>query len=262
MIRSSLRAITALAVVAVLGMAALLAQNSVAEAQSHSARRSFGAAWAAPGSEFQVAISARDYGAFGQVVETLPDGFTFVRTSLDDFQVEVDGPTLSFYLLDDSRFTYVVTVSATEGQYTFSGIINDSDREGRTIVGNRSLRVGQRPTPTAGHADAGADRHADAGADRHADAGADRHADAGADGHADAGADGHTHAGANAHTRAGANAHTRSDGGTNGVANGGADSNSHPCSPADVESGADIYAGTHCYANADGNPGGNGRGNT
>ena len=107
----------------------------------------FDATWAAPCGEFQVTTSLNNYAVVGQVVATLPDGFTFVRTSLDDFQVEVEGRTLSFYLLDDSRLTCVVTVSATEGPYTFSGIINNSDREGRTIVGNTSLRVGQRPTP-------------------------------------------------------------------------------------------------------------------
>ena len=87
------------------------------------------------------------------MVETLPRGFTFVRTSLASFQAEVDGRTLSFYLLRDSRFTYVVKVSEVPGQYTFSGIIKNADREGRTIAGDATLRIGMphTPEPTATH---------------------------------------------------------------------------------------------------------------
>ena len=57
MTRISLGAFTVLAVVAVLGIMALLAQSDGAEAQSHSALRSFEANWAAPGGEFQITIS-------------------------------------------------------------------------------------------------------------------------------------------------------------------------------------------------------------
>ena len=110
-------------------------------------RRSLEATWAAPCGEFQVTTSLNNYAVIGQVAETFPHGFTFVRTSLDDSQVEVDGRTLSFYLLDDSRFTYVLAVSEVREQYAFSGDINNADREGQAISGDAVLRIGIPPTP-------------------------------------------------------------------------------------------------------------------
>ena len=77
MIRIFLGALAALAIAAMVGALALLAQPDVVEAQSHSASRAFQRTWAAPGGELRVTITARNYGTFGQVVETLPDGFTF-----------------------------------------------------------------------------------------------------------------------------------------------------------------------------------------
>ena len=82
MIRISLGAFAALAIVAMVGALALLAQPGVVEAQSQSASRTFRQNWAAPGGELRVTITASNYGAFGQVVETLPDGFTFKSAAL------------------------------------------------------------------------------------------------------------------------------------------------------------------------------------
>ena len=73
--------------------------------------------WAEPGSKLQVTITASNYGAFGQVVETLPDLFTLERTSLDDSQYDNDSEPreVLFYLLGETSFNYVVTVPAMEG---------------------------------------------------------------------------------------------------------------------------------------------------
>ena len=148
MIRTYPAAIVALAVTVSVGVAALLAQPGAVETQSHSATRSFPASWAAPGSEVVVTITTSNLGGFGQVEETLPAGFTYVRSSLDAFQVGVTGPTVLFTLVGDNRFTYAVTAPAMEGQYTFTGIVSDSDKVGRTIAGQTSLRIGPEPTPT------------------------------------------------------------------------------------------------------------------
>ena len=126
---------------------ALLAQSGVAGAQSHDGSRSFERRWAAPGTELGVTITASNYGAFGQVVETLPDGFTFVRADLRDSQIEAEGQILRFSLLGETQFTYVVTVPTADGQYTFSGFILNTDREARPIRGPNSLRIGALPTP-------------------------------------------------------------------------------------------------------------------
>ena len=120
----------------------------VVEAQAYSASRAFQRTWAAPGGELRITITARNYGAFGQVEETLPDGFTFVRSSLPGNQVAEEGQVVRFSLFGDSSFTYFVTVPTAEGQYTFTGVVKNADRDERTISGHTQLRVGPPPTST------------------------------------------------------------------------------------------------------------------
>ena len=95
---------------------AILGQPGSVDAQSHSASRTFQASWASPGSELRVNISASNYGSFGRVVETLPSGFSYVRSSLGSSEVDVKGQTIEFTLFDVSSFYYVVRVPAEEGQ--------------------------------------------------------------------------------------------------------------------------------------------------
>ena len=82
MFRITLGMIPAIAVALAVGAMALLAQPSTVEAQTPSANRSFRANWVPPGAEFRVDVSVRNYGPFGQLAETLPAGFTYVRSSL------------------------------------------------------------------------------------------------------------------------------------------------------------------------------------
>ena len=147
MVRISLGAIAALAVAALVGAVALLAQPGVIEAQSHSATRTFQQDWASPGGELQVTITASNYGAFGQVVETLPDGFTFKSATLPSSQIEQEAQVVRFNLFGDSSVNYVVTVPTTEGRYTFTGVIRNADRAERSVTGHTQFRVGPPPTP-------------------------------------------------------------------------------------------------------------------
>ena len=78
----------------------------------------------APGGQVTVSITANDYGAFGGVVETLPDGFSYVPGSADIDVIPV-GQDLQFTLLDETSFTYTVTASSTAGNYTLSGVLKD-----------------------------------------------------------------------------------------------------------------------------------------
>jgi hypothetical protein len=146
-IRISLGAFAALAIVAMVGALALLAQPGVVEAQSHSASRTFQRTWAAPGGEVRVTITASNYGAFGQVVETLPDGFTFKSATLPSSQIEQEAQVVRFNLFGDSSVNYVVTVPTTEGRYTFTGVIRNADRAERSVTGHTQFRVGPPPTP-------------------------------------------------------------------------------------------------------------------
>jgi len=81
-----------------------------------------------------VTIDAADYGRFGAVTETLPAGFTYISSSLEDSQVSVSGQVARFTLQGDSSFTYTVNASNTPGDYTFSGVLRDEDRVDHTMA--------------------------------------------------------------------------------------------------------------------------------
>ena len=128
--------------------AGTLAHSSALEASSHSAVRSFSQPWAMPGGRLVVTITATNYGGFGQVEETLPQGFSYTGSSLSEGSVTVDGQTVSFVLLGDGSFTYTVEVPDDEGAYTFSGVLKDANRDERVIGGASQVLVGPEPTPT------------------------------------------------------------------------------------------------------------------
>ena len=128
--------------------AGTLAHSSALEASSHSAVRSFSKPWAPPGGRLVVTITATNYGGFGQVEETLPEGFSFTGSSLSEGSVTVDGQTVSFVLLGDGSFTYTVDAPDEEGAYTFSGVLKDANREEMVIGGASQVLVGPEPTAT------------------------------------------------------------------------------------------------------------------
>ena len=183
----------ALAVLAVAGAALGIVglwHPAPVEATSHSAVRSFSAPWIPPGGRLEVTIAVSDYGPFGQVVETLPSGFSYEGSDLSDAAVAVEGQTVAFTLVGDERFTYTVAAPSAEGSYSFSGVMRDADKVAEPVGGASSIRVGPAPTPTPttpAYPRRRLQSHA------HADARAHAHADAGAHGHADAGAHGHAH---------------------------------------------------------------------
>ena len=148
MFRIALGTMAALTLAIVISTLALAAPRATVQSQSHSASRSFSADWTAPGSKFRVNIAARNYGPFGQVVETLPPGFAYVSSSLGATEVEVEGQMVRFSLFGISSFFYMVGAPTTDGGYVFSGLISNSDREARTLSGHTLVRVGPPPTPT------------------------------------------------------------------------------------------------------------------
>ena len=129
----------------VLCSAVALTLQGTAEAQSHSAVRSFSAATVAPGGRLEVSIVAEGYGAIGQVVETLPEGFTYQSSDMPEHAVSVEGRTVAFTLFQASSFTYVVATPAAEGSYEFSGIVKDQARQEQPVTGASSVRVGAAP---------------------------------------------------------------------------------------------------------------------
>ena len=99
-----------------------------------------------PGTNFDVGITASDYGGFGQIIETLPAGFTYVSvTGLEDFQVSVADQVVSFTLLGETAFSYTVMAPPTAAVGTFSGILKDSDLNEYVIGGDTLITEGWDP---------------------------------------------------------------------------------------------------------------------
>ncbi len=137
---------------AVVGIASLVVMATVlpsaAGAQSHSAQRSFSSEWVEPGGQVRVTVTAAGYGAFGQMVETLPPGFQYAGSELPEAAVTVAGQTISFVLLGEDRVTYTVTAAREEGRHEFAGVLKDVNKAERVTGGSDSIRVGPPPTPT------------------------------------------------------------------------------------------------------------------
>ena len=107
------------------------------------------------GTQVDVMITARGYGSPGRVEETLPDGFSYVEGSTtpgpEDIRVTTvagdDGrTTVRFTLVGDEEFTYKVTASSTEGDYTFNGVLKDEDKNSYPVGGDSGVTVRTRAT--------------------------------------------------------------------------------------------------------------------
>ena len=87
------------------------------------------------------------WGSFGQVVETLPAGFSYERSDLSEAGIAVEGQTVAFTLLGDERFTYTVFAPSAVGVYSFSGVLRDVNKAEEAVEGDSGIRVGPPPTP-------------------------------------------------------------------------------------------------------------------
>ena len=143
-----LRTVALLAVLAVAAALASQQAGAPAQASSHSAERSFGAAYVVPGGELSVTVAVSGYGAIGQLVETLPAGFAYRSSTLDPVTVEVDDGVVTFTLLGEESVTYTVTAPQAEDRYTFRGYLSDRHKDERPVTGASTIRVGPAPTPT------------------------------------------------------------------------------------------------------------------
>ena len=103
---------------------------TVGPAAGPNASRSFSPDPVAPGGAVTVTILAEGHGNFGDVAETLPAGFTYLRSSLPDDQVTSVGQTVTLALLgatSPTTFTYTVTASSAVGDHSFTGIFSGVD---------------------------------------------------------------------------------------------------------------------------------------
>ena len=103
------------------------------------------------GGRVVVTINATDYGTFGVVTETLPDGFDYVANTVtpSEISVEITGQTAKFVLFGETSFSYTVTASGTAGQHTFSGTLTDDDNAVYDVGGDIHVAVNAIAGPRA-----------------------------------------------------------------------------------------------------------------
>ena len=128
--------------------------QAAAPTQGPSATRSFSPTMVEAGGEVVVTIRVANYGGFGGVTETLPDGFEYVSSTLEDAAVRVDGTDRQVHPLQGvSEFDYTVTapdtVTATTN-YDFMGTLRDSKTRENHVVGGASHGNGSGRSPYAG----------------------------------------------------------------------------------------------------------------
>ena len=145
----------ALALLAAL-LATFLAMGvfSVAQANEHSATRSFSATTVAPGGTLVVTIALADYGRSGVVEETLPQGFTFSSSDMGRPRGENQ---VAFVLLSGAvtNVSYTVSASEEEGTYTFDGEFFDGSRGSVDITGATMITVAADATGGNGETESG-----------------------------------------------------------------------------------------------------------
>jgi len=98
-----------------------------APASAANADRNFPAS-VSPSQEFQVTVNVNNYGVAGQVLEKLPDGFTFVSSTLPERAVTVNGSKVSFLLMGEKSFSYTLRAPASTGEYKIVGLLRDIDK--------------------------------------------------------------------------------------------------------------------------------------
>jgi len=139
--------------VAVLVLVASFAAPMAVSAEACTAERTLQAS-VEPGAEFDVHIVVTGCGAMAQVRETLPEGFTFVSVSdPGDIGVELEDGEVRFTFFPGAiTFHYTVQAPTTAGDYTFSGVVLDDDKQQFAVTGDDSITVSDDAPPVGGTA--------------------------------------------------------------------------------------------------------------
>jgi PGF-pre-PGF domain-containing protein len=87
-----------------------------------------------PGEVFRVTVNVADYGAAGQFLEELPEGFTFVGSTLPEKAVTVNGNRVSFLLMSEQSFGYILKAPASAGTYKFVGLLRDINKADFSVL--------------------------------------------------------------------------------------------------------------------------------
>ena len=102
----------------------------------------------APGSTFHVFINISGL-RVGGIVETIPEGFTFVSTTHPSNQTYVSGQKVVFVVLNETSIRYEVR-APSQGTGTFSGTWYDALSEKEGIIKSMSVSVRVVETPMSG----------------------------------------------------------------------------------------------------------------
>ena len=121
---------------------------TVAQADEHSAMRSFSADTVEPNTEIEVTIRVSNYGRLGRITETLPSGSTFVDDSIMGGLGNSANGTVTINLVAPgiTSLSYKVIAPSSEGTYTFSGEFSAEDRTVRDIGGDDTITVAAATT--------------------------------------------------------------------------------------------------------------------
>ena len=127
-------------VAAITGALGLFGTAPVAAQGSPSATRSFSPDTVAPGGRVEVTITVANYDSGGSVTETLPQGFNYVSSNLD--QADVTGQKVRFTLpRETTSFTYIVTAHSEADSYTFYGNVRYSGGNDPAVGGASTVTV-------------------------------------------------------------------------------------------------------------------------
>ena len=133
---------------------------TVAQANEHSATRSFSATTVAPGAEITVSIALSEYGEGGSIAETLPEGFSFVSGSIEFVGgggfARPSGNMVNVVLAGAgiTNVTYKITApSAAGGPHTFTGNFVNFAGESEDIGGMDMVNVAEDATNGNGGTD-------------------------------------------------------------------------------------------------------------
>ena len=143
MIRGVLASLVALVIIgAGIGLGGPSHPNP-AQASSHVVR-SLSDQTVEPGGRLTVTISASQYGDYAELIETLPEGFSFVSSDQPANALEITeaGRQVRIILLGPSRtVSYHVTASHVAGRHTISGLFRDEAKLESTVAGDDTVEV-------------------------------------------------------------------------------------------------------------------------
>ena len=167
MIRGVLASLVALAIIgAGIGLGGPSHPNP-AQASSHVVR-SLSDQTVEPGGRLTVTISASRYGDYAELMETLPEGFSFVSSDQPANALEITeaGRQVRIILLGPSRtVSYNMAASHVAGRHTISGLFRDEAKLESTVAGDDTVEVlgdaGTQTEPSRDVADGEGDDVAD-----------------------------------------------------------------------------------------------------